>query len=389
MNYERLRYRDTQRVEAPPEVSKSPGTTIAETLQQLIDDLPEQIAILDEECAIIAGNAAWKQAVEEHGHPDAQPGHNYRAFCARKAGEGYEPAIEALSALDDIYSGKRDSWQLTYSGGEAWAGREYQICFHRLRLAERNVVSITRFDLTEVIELRRAKEELTSSLSEERSSERRRIARELHDSTSQLLTAMGLVLGRLNRQLPEVEASGLVGEMQQLLGEIHREIRSFSHLAHPPSLEKLGLGVALASLVEGFGRRSGIETAFRMHGASSTMSRLVEGMIYRIAQEALSNVHRHAHASKVDVQLHHRRSCTHFIVADNGVGIAPEILSGLGRTGVGLASMRSRLSEVGGRLSIRNLSPGTAILVSVPATPLPHPAHVSLSTAPLLLAAHV
>ena len=76
MNYETLRYRDTQRVEAPPEVSKSPGTTIAETLQQLIDDLPEQIAILDEECAIIAGNAAWKQAVEEHGHPDAQPGHN-------------------------------------------------------------------------------------------------------------------------------------------------------------------------------------------------------------------------------------------------------------------------------------------------------------------------
>ena len=79
------------------------------------------------------------------------------------------------------------------------------------------------------------------------------------------MTAMGLVLGRLNRKLPEVEASGLIGEMQQLLGEIHREIRSFSHLAHPPSLEKLGLGVALASLVEGFGRRSGIETAFRMH----------------------------------------------------------------------------------------------------------------------------
>ena len=85
-----------------------------------------------------------------YGYLEALPGHNYRDFCASKAAEGYEPAIEALAALDDIRSGKRSFWQLIYNGRENWQGRDYQITFHRIPFGGHSFLSITRFDLTEI-----------------------------------------------------------------------------------------------------------------------------------------------------------------------------------------------------------------------------------------------
>jgi signal transduction histidine kinase len=338
---------------------------IADTIQQLIDDLPEQIALLTENGDILAANLAWKQTVEEHGYPEVIPPFNFRNFCAGRAAQGFEPATKVLAGLDDICSQRRDFWQLTYNGGDNWHHRDYQISLHRVLLGGRSFISVTRFDLTEILELRRLNEHLTSSLLEERSIERQRMARELHDSTSQLLAAMGLILGRVRQQSPAPGISDMVEEMQDLLGQVHQEIRSLSHLAHSPSLEKLGLVAALTSLVEGFGRRSGIEASFEVEGLSTGMSRIVEAMMYRIAQEALSNVYRHARATEVRIQLSFRGSSTHFVVSDNGIGISAETIAGGGRAGVGLASMRSRVADAGGRLCVRNLSPGTAIIASV------------------------
>ena len=186
---------------APPEYLAA----LAEPLQQLIDDLPEQIALLDEDCAIFAANRAWKQAVEDYGYLEALPGHNYRDFCASKAAEGYEPAVEALAALDDIWAGRRTFWQLIYNGRENWHGRDYQISFHRIWFGGRSFISVTRFDLTEILELRRERENLTASLMEGQAIERQRMGRELHDSAAQLLTSIGLVLGRLRQRSPEPE----------------------------------------------------------------------------------------------------------------------------------------------------------------------------------------
>lgn len=362
-----------------PAKGTSPGdrheylAALAEPLQQLIDDLPEQIALLDEDCEIFAVNRAWTGAVEEHGYLDALPGHNYRDFCASKAAHGYEPAAEAVAALDDIQSGKRSFWQLIYNGRENWRGRDYQITFHKISFGGRSVISVTRFDLTEILQLRRARDDLTESLIEGQAIERRRMGRELHDSAAQLLTAIGLVLGRLRQRSPEAETLAIVDEIQQLLTEAHREIRSISYLAHPPSLKKLGLPHAVKLLVEGFGRRTGLEASFDVRGEPRKLSNGVERAIYRLAQEALSNVHRHAHATRVRLQLDFRRSATHFVVADNGIGITRETLAAAGDDGVGLASMQSRLSEVDGRLSIRTLSPGTAIIGSVPVASPAHP----------------
>jgi len=354
-------------------VSRNALDILAEPLQQLIDDLPEQIALVDENCVIFAANRAWKQAVEGHGYLEALPGRNYRDFCANKAAQGYEPAIEALAALDDIWSGKRSYWQLIYNGRTDWSGRDYQISFHRIWFGGRSFISITRFDLTEILELRRARENLSASLIEGQAIERQRMGRELHDSAAQSLTAIGLVLGRLRQRSPNAETLEMVDEMSELLTEVHREIRSISYLAHPPSVEKLGLAGALKLLVEGFGRRTGLEASFDIRGNAERMSEAAESAVYRLAQEASSNVHRHARATRVHLILCFRRAATHFIVADDGIGISPETLAGAACEGVGLASMRSRLAEVGGRLSIRSLSPGTAIIATVPTASPAHP----------------
>ena len=358
------------RIDGP---SRNALAALCEPLQQLIDDLPEQIALVDEDCTIFAANGAWKRAAEEHGYADVLPGHNYRDFCARKADEGYEPAREALAALDDIRADRRTFWQLIYNGRENWRGRDYQISFHRIWFGGHSFISITRYDLTEILELRRARDDLTASLMEGQAVERQRMGRELHDSAAQPLAAIGLVLARLKQRSPEPETLAMVDEMQDLLAEVHREIRSISYLAHPPSLKKLGLAHAVKLLVEGFGRRTGLEASFDVRGNPGTMSDGAETAVYRLAQEALSNVHRHAHATRVHLLLCFRGLTTHFIVADDGIGIPHGPNAAEECEGVGLAGMRSRLSEVGGRLTIRALSPGTAIIASVPAASRAHP----------------
>jgi len=338
------------------------AAALAGTMQQLIDDLPEQISLLDSNGNILAVNHAWRQTVEEHGYR-ALPGDSYRTFCEAAAKEGYEPAIEAIAALDEFAHDKRSFWQLIYNGKERWDSRDFQIEFRTIRVHGQNLILVTRFDLTEIFELRRFKHELSNALLERQSEERQRLGRDLHDSTSQLLTAIGLLLGSLKEGHPlEADAIDLVDEMQELVTEAHQEIRSVSYLAHPPSLEKLGLSAALKSIVEGFARRTGLEASLEIEGDLGPMSATAENVIYRVAQEALSNVHRHSRATRIRLLLCVRRSTIHFVVADNGTGI----LKGVPENGgVGLASMHSRLSEIGGRLSVRSLSPGTAVIASI------------------------
>lgn len=349
-----------------PAISRS-ALAAANAMQQLIDDLPEEIALLDESGNFLIVNKAWRQTVLVHDQLDALPGHNYRDFCTSRAAEGYQPAVDALAGLDEILCKRREWWELIYNGGERWRGRDYHISIHRIAVGREPIISVTRDDITEIMQLRRKRQDLAHTLIEGQAVERQRIGRELHDSTSQLLAAMGLVLGRLRQESPEAEALGLVEEMQELLQEVHQEIRSVSYLAHPPSLKKLGLAQALQSLLEGFGRRTGLKSTFEIRGEAVPMSPSTESTIYRLAQEALSNVHRHARATRVSLRISFGAWSTHVVVADDGVGIPRETLSG--QEGVGLPSMRSRLSEIGGRLTIRSLSPGTAIIGTVPIAP--------------------
>jgi signal transduction histidine kinase len=194
--------------------------------------------------------------------------------------------------------------------------------------------------------------------------ERRRLGRELHDSTSQLLASVGLLLGRLKRQHPQPEWLGVVDELQGIVRDAQEEIRSITFLTHPPILDQMGLTDALSALVQGMGRRTGLEVTFEVRGSPVSLSTALQGAIYRVAQECLSNVQRHSHAKKARVCLCFRKWAVHLVVGDNGLGI-PIRAAGRRTEGVGLAGMRSRLAEMGGRLSITALQTGTAVTASM------------------------
>ena len=346
----------------------SRAAAIATSMQPLIDDLPEEIAILDENSMILVANQAWMRNIAWSRYTELLPGGSYRDFCARMASQGHEPAGRAVAGLDEVLSGRRDYWQMDYNGEDRWSGREYQLFIRRMQIGAHSFLCVTRVDLTEIIELRRLKRETGNSVIEGQAIERQRMARELHDSTSQLLASIGLTLGRLKMEMATPHSLDIITDLQALLADTHKEIRSISFLSHPPALKEHGLAEALESLVEGFVRRVGLQGWFETLGDPAPLSAAAETTIYRVAQEAMNNI-RHAQAKRVRLSLCFRRSAVHLVIRDDGAGISSATLAGHGEAGVGLASMRERLLEMGGRLSFRRLFPGTAVVASLLAPP--------------------
>jgi signal transduction histidine kinase len=338
-------------------------SVIAGTMQQLIDELPEEIALLDEQFNVLSTNRVWRETAAALGYPLLSRGDNYYAFCAERAGEGFKPAMEAVAALRSMFCGVRDEWELFYESGSARGEREFRLRVRRLSVRGVSLIMVTRTDLTEMFELRRAKQTLIDSLADSQAEERQRIARELHDSTSQLLVAIGLLLGR-------VRCSGgdnvptTISEIEDLLAQAHREIRTLSFLAVPPALDHTDLRTALQSLLHGFSRRADLGCTFNWDGDASGIGPDESLALYRVAQEALTNIHRHSSASNVSVKVYVRRFSTHLVITDDGVGVPESVLRGED-LGVGIAGMRRRLAEMGGRLSVRRLLPGTALVATL------------------------
>ena len=216
---------------------------------------------------------------------------------------------------------------------------------------------------------------LSARLLQVQEEERRRLARELHDSTGQILTALKIDLASLENRLQiENLAPQSLSQAVSLVDEALREIRTTSHLLYPPLLEEVGFRSAAQWYVEGFARRSNIHVQLRL-SSIQRMSRSLEIALFRILQESLTNIYRHSDSRTADVQL---EGCTNSVtlqIRDYGKGIPARLLNqfkqrGYG-TGVGLAGMRERIQEFGGCLEIFSDRSGTLVRASVPATDLP------------------
>lgn len=336
--------------------------TFAKMWQYVVDGLTEQIALLDEDWKILMVNQSWAKVAGLYGHFAVMPGSNYLQFCRKMADSGMDIAVDVVAGIEEIIDGKRSSFQLVYRASDPEIGHDHQLCFNRFEFGGRKFTSITRYDVTRLIELRRLREDFSNSVVLGQADERRRIGREIHDSTMQLIACLEMKLGQLKRSRPNPDQELIIDELREMVTETQQAIQSISFLTHPPLLDKLTLPEALQELVEGFGRRTGLEVRFEMTGKPQLCSAAAEGAAYRIVQEALSNVHRHSKARLATVRLVRGKAMTHVVITDDGVGM-PEVI----RFGVGLAGMRSRLSELGGRLFIRPLSPGTAVIASITA----------------------
>ena len=210
--------------------------------------------------------------------------------------------------------------------------------------------------------------DLSTQLLQARDEERRRIARELHDGLAQGISAAKMLTDAYLANHPD---DRLITDASAILADSLNGARTMSYLLHPPLLDEMGLASAAAWFVEGFSKRTGINVNFGVEGAARRLSKATELTLFRVLQESLTNIHRHAKASGAEVLL---KLDTHQValrVHDHGIGIAPdklEQLDGKGaHLGLGLTGMKHRVQEQQGKFRIFSTSSGTTIDVELPA----------------------
>jgi two-component system NarL family sensor kinase len=197
------------------------------------------------------------------------------------------------------------------------------------------------------------------------------MARELHDGVGQLLTAVNINASRIAREKTRLspEAALCVDENENLIEQISKEIRVVSQLLHPPLLDEVGLYSALKWYIEGFAERSTIAASLELPGDSSRLPQDYELCLFRIAQESLTNIHRHSGSPTAVIRLFREPGEIKMEVRDAGKGIHQETQSKIASgesTGVGLRGMRERVRQLGGSLTIQSDGNGTSVIVVLP-----------------------
>jgi signal transduction histidine kinase len=211
-------------------------------------------------------------------------------------------------------------------------------------------------------------EELLVRLLQSQDDERRRIARQLHETVAQTLGAIRLNLARVRRSPMAADAhlDALLAETQAMTDESLNEIRTLSYLLHPPLLEEAGLASALRWYVEGFVERSGIDVRLDIPPDLERLPDAVETAVFRIVQECLTNIHRHSGSGTARIRISTDEDGLLMEVEDKGHGMHRGLPGGTRRVGVGLAGVRERVRQLGGRLEIHSDITGTRVSVRLP-----------------------
>ncbi|KQY29797.1 hypothetical protein ASD21_18180 [Caulobacter sp. Root1455] len=330
--------------------------------ESIIDSVTANVAILNDECEIIAVNDAWMQFVDfnELELENYGLGLNYISFCESLDAPD---ASEARQGLRDLLAGEpgplRYEYQIFLTNGPIWV----RVTFTRISRDDRTLVILAHEDITVQRHAQAALGRATAALLHAEDDERRRIARELHDGTAQYLTGAKLMLGAMK---VDGRAEKVRTEVEALLVHALEEIRSLSYVLHPPALEEMGLGPAIRQMAEGFARRTGLALQIDIADDFPKMARTTEVALYRVAQEALANVHRHSGSPRATIGLRQAGEMVLLSIRDYGVGLpdgaAPP-------TGVGLAGMRLRLEFVNGHIALASAVPGVLVEAWAPFLP--------------------
>lgn len=293
-----------------------------------------------------------------------------------QTGEGYQIELEVRG------SDGGQVWTVTRAEAERDAsGRVLQ-----LRGATQDITDRKRLE----DDLRRAKAEVESQVQERtaelstanqnlsqlsarllqlQDEERRRLARELHDSAGQLLTAIKMNIAAIQSTQLEPVAAKSFTDAVMLVDQLTNEIRTMSHLLHPPLLDEVGLSAALKWYVDGFSERSKIAIDIDISDDINRLGKDVEIAIFRVVQECLTNVHRHSGSRTAAVRLTHGDGQVRVEIKDAGKGIPLEKqldLSSSGKLGVGFRGMRERIAQLGGVLNVQSDQNGTVVSATFP-----------------------
>jgi len=234
----------------------------------------------------------------------------------------------------------------------------------RRRARSHSLARIAVADGAELVELREEVRRLGEELEQARERERRRIAREMHDSTVQDLVAIGLMLRRLDNLTECPAARQILSDVRDILAATQQDLRTLSFLLHPPVLDGEGLMVALHALIGGLSTRMKAHVDLECEAIELRATPELEHELYRVVQEALINVHKHARASRAVVRLNLRDDRLILEIEDDGVGLGD--CETAARSGVGLEGMRQRLADLGGLLTISSEGRGVVVRAEVP-----------------------
>ena len=221
----------------------------------------------------------------------------------------------------------------------------------------------------EILEQSKQLQELSSRLQQTQDFERRRIARELHDSAGQVLTALGMNLASIAQRAPRnSKLVKAVEESRELVRQLSTEIRTMSYLLHPPLLDENGLPGAIHWYIQGLAERGSLKSELIIPQDFGRLSDDMEVTIFRIVQECLTNIHRHSGSKTATIRLSRKGESVSLEIQDEGKGIPAEKLAEIQshRTGVGLTGMRERVRNLNGTIDIQSNVNGTKISVSLP-----------------------
>lgn len=232
-------------------------------------------------------------------------------------------------------------------------------------------IGVVVVEVTDRKKLEKSVHTLNHKLLRTQHDEQRRIARDLHDSVSQYHAAMKMCLAALAHDgVSPTRQRRALNEAIQLLEDCISETRTISHLLHPPLLDQMGFVEAARCYVRGFGERSGIRVHLDVPAELEGLSGPIEIALFRVLQEALTNVHRHARTATVDVEVRRSNGCIALKVRDHGCGIVPRKLKEIREqarvAGVGIAGMYERVQELGGEMELKSNGHGTVLDVTIP-----------------------
>jgi len=309
----------------------------------------------------------------------------YAGFCSSAEGQGRAPTVDDIDS-DPLFAVHREAalraglqmaafhpilsiekqilgaLALSYPQRQSWPKPDSEIVERAIHLA------------AIAIECHRNEQELrefSRRLSQSQDDERRRIARELHDSSGQKLAVLAMNLAMFERQTPTsaTETHKMLLGCSSLTKEISDEIRTLSYLLHPPLLDECGLASSLQMYFRGINRREGLEVELKIPLRLERLSEEAELAIFRIVQACLTNIHLHSGSDQATVQIDYVSDGLAVTISDHGRGIPSGVLDGssVGKgAGVGIVGMKERVKHLGGRLEITTGPHGTQVTAVIP-----------------------